>query len=66
MNLSIPDGAIAATISGWNDPDGLGYFSDVEISADTQRWALLSDWNSVEKRGHGPIHANYSLIFRQY
>ena len=63
MNLSIPDGAIAATISGWNDPDGLGYFSDVEISADTQRWASLSDWNSVEKTGPWTIHANYFDFF---
>lgn len=59
MKLSIPDGAIAATISGWNDPDGLGYFSDVEVGTDTQRWAFLSNWNSVEKVGTWTIHANY-------
>ena len=59
MNLSIPDGASAATISAWNDPDGLGYFSDVEINADTERWAFLSNWSSVEKVGAWTIHANY-------
>jgi hypothetical protein len=59
MKLAIPDSAIAATISGWNDPDGLGYFSDVEVNANTERWAFLSDWSSVEKAGPWTIHANY-------
>ena len=59
MKLSIPDGAIAATISGWNDPDNLGYFSDVEVGTNTERWAFLSNWNSVEKVGPWTIHANY-------
>ena len=59
MNLSIPDGAIAATISGWNDPDNLGYFSDFEVNANTERWAFLSNWSSVEKVGPWTIHANY-------
>ena len=59
MKLAIPDGASAATISAWNDPDSLGYFSDVEVNADTQRWAFLSNWSSVEKVGSWTIHANY-------
>ncbi len=59
MKLSIPDSAIAATISGWNDPDGLGYFSDLEVNANTERWAFLSNWSSVEKVGTWTIHANY-------
>lgn len=59
MKLSIPDSAIAATISGWNDPDGLGYSSDVEVNANTERWAFLSNWSNVEKAGPWTIHANY-------
>lgn len=59
MKLAIPDGAIASTISAWNDPDGLGYFSDVEVNANTERWAFLPDWNSVEKVGPWTIDANY-------
>lgn len=59
MKLSIPDDAIAATISGWNDPDGLGYFSDVEVGTDTERWAFLPNWNSVEKTGTWTIYADY-------
>ena len=59
MNVAIPDGTIANTISGWNDPDGLGYFSNSELSTNTERWASLSDWNSVEKVGTWTVHANY-------
>lgn len=59
MKLAIPDSAIAATISGWNDPDGQGYFSGVEVNANTERWAFLSNWSNVEKAGPWTIHANY-------
>lgn len=59
MNLFIPDGAIASTVGGWNDPDGLGYYSFNPVNADTERWASLSNWNSVEKVGHWTINANY-------
>jgi hypothetical protein len=59
MKLAIPEDALAATISGWNDPDGLGYFSDVEIGTAPERRASLSDWDSARKVGPWTVYANY-------
>lgn len=59
MSLSIPEGAIASTVGGWNDPDGLDYFSFNPVNADTERWAFLPNWSSVEKAGTWTVNANY-------
>ena len=59
MNLNIPAGATANTISAWNDPGILAYFSNSNLSTDTERWITLSNWESVKKYGKWTINANY-------
>jgi len=59
MSLEIPDGAIANTVSAWNAPDSLAYFSSSALSTDTERWVTLSNWESVKKPGKWTINANY-------
>lgn len=59
MSLAIPDGAVANTISAWNDPDSLAYFSSSALSTDTERWVELSNWADVQTSGKWTINANY-------
>jgi hypothetical protein len=59
MNLEIPDGAVASTVSFWNDPDSLAYFGGNSVSTDTQRWSALSNWEDAKKTGTWTINANY-------